>query len=84
VLVFPDDFLDSDGRFVTHVGPRAVPVIYVAANGYYVCAACLNDAERHNGEWAAVNADMINYGPVVQCARCSRNVAPLHPEDEMF
>lgn len=91
MLTFPDDFLDSDGRFRAYVTPEPVPVIYVTAGGSYICADCLNtlrpvldDPEQHNGTWTPITFELLPYGPEICCEHCSRAVAPLYGQDESF
>ena len=91
MLVFPDDFLDSDGRFRAVIPSEPIPVIYVTAGGSYLCADCLNtlrpildDPEEHNGSWTPVTYELLYDGPEICCEHCSRAVVPLHGQDESF
>lgn len=91
MLVFPDDFLDSDGQFRAAITREPIPVIYVTAGGSYICADCLNalhpslgDPGEHNGTWAPVTYELLRFGAEVCCEHCSRAVASFHGHDESF
>ena len=38
--LFPTDFLDADGRFRDLLPADFVPILYLAADGGVLCAAC--------------------------------------------
>ncbi|MGV8041524.1 MAG: hypothetical protein AB2L07_16160 [Thermoanaerobaculaceae bacterium] len=86
---FPDDFLDSDGRFRAVVQSDSTPVIYVTANGSYVCADCLNairatldDQEKRDGWWDPVTYELLTYDPAICCEFCSHAMAPLYGQGD--
>jgi len=85
VPTFPDDFVDCDGRFRAVVQSDPTPVIYVTANGSYVCADCLNtiratldDQERRSGRWDPVTYELLTYDPAICCEYCSHAIVPLY------
>lgn len=91
MLDFPDDFLDSDGRFRAVMPPEPIPVIYVTAGGSYICAGCLavlwpslDNPEEDNGTWAPVTYELLRFGAEICCEHCSRAVASFHGHDEPF
>lgn len=86
---FPDDFLDGDGRFRAVAQPDSTPVIYVTANGSYVCANCLNtlratldDQEVSDGPWNPVTYELLTHEPAICCEYCSHAVEPLHRQGD--
>ena len=91
MLTFPDDFLDSDGRYRAAIPSTPTPVIYIAADGSYVCADCLNNAgavphatDAPSDLVTPVGYELLTFGPEICCEHCSRGVAPLYGQDESF
>lgn len=91
MYLFPDDFLDSDGRYRAAMPRDPVPVIYVTAGGSYLCADCANalgpsadETEAHDDTWTPVSYELVYSGPEICCEHCSHAVPPLYGHDDSF
>ena len=89
MTVFPDDFLEDDGRFRALLPGDFVPILYVTRDGSWHCADCLNTwrgivdpLTTNNDNWRVTGYELHYDGPDVLCDACSAVIAPLYGDPD--
>lgn len=90
MVFFPDDFLDPDGRYRGLLPGDFVPILYLAAGGGLLCAACVNDARPRaldpdcpdDAPWRVIGYDDLFQGPPESCDHCGRDTATLNGDPD--
>lgn len=87
---FPIDFLEPDGRFRDLLPADFVPILYLAADGGVLCAACVNNVRPtdldpdcpDDAQWMLVGYDLLYEGPLGSCDHCGRDTATLYGDPD--
>jgi len=89
MLVFPDSFLEADGRFRGVIPADFVPVLYITVDGEMRCADCMNGVSKFldpfstdERAWFVVDYELLYEGPPIECFHCHTPVATLYGESD--
>ncbi len=89
MLVFPDSFLEPDGRFRDVIPADFVPVLYITVDGEMRCADCMNGVSAFldpfstdERAWFVVDYELLYEGPPIECFHCHTPVATLYGESD--
>lgn len=72
---------DANGKLPAVAWPGGYSVVYLCADGAFLCPACANgengsEASEFSEEkqWKLIKADVYWEGPTEQCAHCGRDL----------
>jgi len=89
VATFPADFLEPDGRFRDLLPGDFVPVLYIAVEGSWLCATCLNDIKESedpltttDSTWRIDHVELHYEGPEAICDECGAVVEALYGDPD--
>jgi hypothetical protein len=87
MLVFPESFLEPDGRFRDVIPADFVPVMYITVDGEMRCAGCMNGVSKFldpfgtdERGWSVVDYELLYEGPPIECSHCRTPVPTLYGE----